>query len=82
MLLYIIDLIITTYTFMLLARIIGSWFPNFSHTRFMHFLSFYTDPYLNLFRKVIPPLGPIDISAMFAFVFLQVFQFFLNWLLR
>lgn len=81
MLLYIIDLVITTYTFMLLARILGSWFPGFAKTRFMYFLSFYTDPYLNLFRKIIPPLGPIDISPMFAFVLLQFFQIFLNWFL-
>jgi DNA (cytosine-5)-methyltransferase 1 len=33
----------------------------------MQFISFYTDPYLNLFRRFIPPLGMIDISPIIAF---------------
>ncbi|MGB5594536.1 MAG: YggT family protein, partial [Crocosphaera sp.] len=30
-----------------------------------------TDPYLNIFRSIIPPLGGIDISAILAILALQ-----------
>ncbi len=74
-----IDLIFTVYMAMLFVRILGSWLPELQGTRWMQFVSFYTDPYLNMFRKIIPPLGMIDISPIFAFLCLgfleQVFKF-------
>ena len=33
-----------------------------------------TDPYLNMFRGVIPPIGGIDLSAILAFIALRVLQ--------
>jgi YggT family protein len=77
MILYIVNTLFTTYTFMLLARVLGTWIPGFANSRFMHFLSFYTDPYLNLFRKIIPPLGMLDLSPMVAFFVLQIVQWVL-----
>ncbi|NGX61890.1 MAG: hypothetical protein K940chlam9_01381 [Chlamydiae bacterium] len=74
---YILSVLFTTYTFMLLARILGSWIPRFAESRFMRFLAFYTDPYLNLFRRFIPPLGMIDISPIVAFFALQLIQWVL-----
>jgi len=59
---------------MLFARILGSWVPDLQRTRFMQFIAFYTDPYLNLFRKFIPPLGMIDISPIVAFICLSFIQ--------
>lgn len=64
----IIDKLFLVYTIMLFVRILGSWIPELQGTRFMQFISFYTDPYLNLFRKLIPPLGMIDISPLIAFI--------------
>ena len=32
------------------------------------------DPYLNLFRRFIPPIGPIDISPILAIVVLYVIE--------
>jgi YggT family protein len=74
MMLYILKILFTTYTFMLLARVFGSWFPNFAQSRLMRFIAFYTDPYLNIFRKIIPPLGMLDISPMIAFFALQLIR--------
>ena len=45
------------YTGFILVRIIGSWFPSFAGHKLMRFVAFYTDPYLNLFRRFIPPIG-------------------------
>jgi YggT family protein len=63
------------YTGFLLVRIIGSWFPSFAHTKLMQFVAFYTDPYLNLFRRIVPPIGgTLDISPILAFIGLQIME--------
>lgn len=71
MIVYLISLAFTVYFYMLLGRVIGSWFPRFARSRAMRFLGFYTDPYLNLFRRIIPPIGMVDISPIVAFFALQ-----------
>jgi YggT family protein len=72
-----IHYLFVAYTFLIMARIIGSWFPSFAHSQAMRFVSFYTDPYLNLFRKIIPPLGALDISPILAFFALQILEGFI-----
>jgi len=71
---YIIDKLFLAYTIMLFIRILGSWIPELQSSRFMQFVSFYTDPYLNLFRRFIPPLGMIDFSPVIAFIALGVLE--------
>jgi YggT family protein len=70
----VIDLLFWVYLLMLFGRILGSWLPEFQGTRFMMFIAFYTDPYLNFFRRFIPPLGMIDISPIVAFFFLNIIE--------
>ncbi|MBA3238691.1 MAG: YggT family protein [Parachlamydiaceae bacterium] len=70
-----IDTVFLVYWLLLLVRIFGSWFPEFSRSRLMQFVAFYTDPYLNIFRRIIPPLGMLDISPIIAFIALQIIQF-------
>lgn len=72
--LQIIQFIFQGYTFMLFARIIGSWLPQLNEYKIMQFICYYTDPYLNFFRRFIPPLGMIDISPIFAFICLNFLQ--------
>lgn len=60
------------YTLMIMARLIASWFPSSYNSRFFQLIGFYTDPYLNLFRKVIPPIGVLDLSPMLAIIALQL----------
>ncbi len=70
-----IRLIFFAYTLMLLARVIGTWFPKFSGSRFMLFISHYTDPYLNFFRRFIPLIGGvIDLSPLVGFIALQLLE--------
>jgi len=60
---------------MIAVRIIGSWFPVFSQNGMMRFLRVYTDPYLNLFRRVIPPIGGVfDLTPLLAFFGLQLLE--------
>jgi YggT family protein len=74
MLYKIIDSLFWIYTLMLMARVLSSWFRELEEHPIIRFISFYTDPYLNLFRRLIPPLGPVDISPMIAFFALQFLE--------
>lgn len=70
-----IHLLFLCYTILLFIRVIGSWFPAWQHHSFFRFIAHYTDPYLYLFRKVIPPIGGVlDISPIIAFVILQIVE--------
>ncbi|MDZ8029000.1 MAG: YggT family protein [Nostoc sp. SerVER01] len=73
------ELLITTlatftqiYTFLLLIRVLLTWFPTINwYDQPFAALSQITDPYLNVFRSFIPPLGGIDFSPMLAILLLQ-----------
>lgn len=81
MIIQFVSVVFQIYTLMLFGRILGSWVPEFQDTQIMRFIAFYTDPYLNLFRRVIPPLGMIDISPIFAFIALELLRsLIIGWL--
>lgn len=69
-----INILFQIYTLMLFARILTSWLPELHEYRIVKFICHYTDPYLNFFRRFIPPLGMIDISPILAFLCLGVVQ--------
>ena len=72
---YIVGLVFSAFTIMLFVVVIGSWFPNFQRSRVMRAVRFYVDPYLNLFRKIIPPIGgTLDLSPLFAFISLSILE--------
>ncbi|MBD1860241.1 MULTISPECIES: YggT family protein [Trichocoleus] len=60
------------YVVLLIFRILLSWFPNISWSDPpFSIVSQLTDPYLNLFRSFIPPLGGMDFSPILAIFLLQ-----------
>ena len=60
------------YFILIFARILLTWMPRIPYNRglraVIEFITEMTDPYLNLFRRVIPPLGgggfALDLSPM------------------
>jgi YggT family protein len=63
------------YSLILLVRVLLSWFPNMDWSNpVLSTVSSITDPYLNAFRGLIPPIGGLDISAILAFLALNVGQ--------
>jgi YggT family protein len=63
------------YTALLFIRILLSWFPTIDWlSPPFSILSQLTDPYLNIFRNIIPPLGGMDFSPILALLLLQVVQ--------
>ena len=69
----VLAMTIKYYSFALLIRILLSWFPNLDWSNpILSTISSITDPYLNIFRGIIPPLGGIDFSAILAIITLQL----------
>jgi len=64
---------ITIYTYLLIIRVLLTWFPTVNwYNQPFAALSQITDPYLNLFRSIIPPIGGLDLSTLLAIILLQV----------
>lgn len=75
---YIIHILFVAYTVLLFVRIVTSWFPHWQAHHLVRFVSFYTDPYLNLFRRLLPPLGGVlDISPILGFFVLRIVEMIL-----
>ncbi|KAJ4866856.1 YGGT family protein [Raphanus sativus] len=60
------------YSNVLVLRLVLTWFPT-APPVIVSPLSTLCDPYLNLFRGVIPPLGGLDLSPILAFLVLNAF---------
>ncbi|MCS5690726.1 YggT family protein [Cyanobium sp. FGCU-6] len=66
---------LSIYLLVLLVRVLLSWFPNLDWSNpLLSGVSAITDPYLNAFRGLIPPVGGLDLSALVAFLALQLTQ--------
>jgi YggT family protein len=60
------------YLILLTIRILLGWFPNIDWMRQpFSALRQLTDPYLDIFRSFIPPLGGLDFSPILGFFLLQ-----------
>ncbi len=75
-----LDALITVYTIMIFAYILFSLVQTagvrIPYNRFtsavIGFLNDAVEPYLAIFRRIIPPLGPLDLSPIVAIILLQV----------
>mgnify|MGYP001344739784 CR=1 FL=1 len=67
-----IDLFFNIYTFMVFIYILMSWVPNLRESSFGEILGKFVEPVLAPFRKIIPPLGIIDISPIVALLALRL----------
>lgn len=66
---------VSIYTFLIFIRVVSSWFPNLYRYGFFRFVAKLVDPYLNLFRRWIPPIGGVlDLSPLLAFFALQIVE--------
>lgn len=67
----IIATIINYYSWALIIYILLSWFPGARESAIGQFLARICEPYLEPFRKIIPPLGMLDISPIVAILVLK-----------
>lgn len=70
------------YSLLILARVVLSWFPQVARYPMIRFLFSLVDPYLNFFRRFIPPIGGmIDLSPIVAFFALSLLEKIILWIL-
>ncbi len=67
------------YVILILIRVLMSWIPRMPYNpalrSVLDFISETTDPYLNLFRRIIPPIGGgLDLSPMIGIVVLYILR--------
>ncbi|MFN2469076.1 MAG: YggT family protein [Gaiellaceae bacterium] len=81
-----VHVFILVYLLLVFAHILLSWFQLPYRPwlyRIRQFLTDVCEPYLRLFRRVLPPLGPLDLSPVVAvFVLVILDQLLLNLLDR
>lgn len=83
MLQQIIHITFFAYTILIAVRLIGSWVPEFATQPWMLFIAQLTDPYLNLFRRIIPPIGGVlDFSPILGFIVLRFAESFLKMIIK
>ncbi|UCZ51616.1 YggT family protein [Bacillus shivajii] len=69
----------TLFYFLMFFYIISSWFPALRENQFGQMVAKIVEPYLSIFRKVIPPIGMIDISPLIGII---LFRFISDFALR
>ena len=75
-----VEALFIVYFVLIFVRILLTWVPRMPYNRYLRatvgFIEEVTDPYLNVFRRFIPPLGgggfALDLSPMLAMVLLYV----------
>ncbi|WP_139489934.1 YggT family protein [Brevibacillus dissolubilis] len=70
----VISFAFTIYRYMVIAYILMSWVPQMRDTPIGQLLERLVEPFLAPFRRIIPPLGMIDLSpivAIFALYFAE-----------
>ncbi|TBW68365.1 YggT family protein, partial [Staphylococcus capitis] len=75
-------LLVQIYYWGMIIYFFTSWVPNIRESVVGRFLSSIYEPYLEPFRKIIPPLGMIDISSLVALFVLILFQWGLDSIFR
>lgn len=60
------------YNWLIFIRVILSWFRHNPYHPVIRFVYEITEPVLGLFRRIIPPLGVIDLSPLVALLAIEV----------
>ena len=74
-----VEALFLVYLVLIFIRVLLSWVPRIPYNVYLRaavrFVEETTDPYLNLFRRVIPPIGGrLDISPILAIFLLLIVQ--------
>lgn len=69
----LIHQLFNVYSWLLLARVIMSWFQVDPYNPAVQFIGKVTDPVLRWFRGLLP-MGPVDFSPMLAFFAVRIVQ--------
>jgi YggT family protein len=74
-----VNVFIWVYLLLIFAYVITSWIQMpYSLSGVQRFLRDVCEPYLRIFRRFVPPLGPLDLSPIVAVGALLLIQYLLN----
>jgi YggT family protein len=85
-----VNALFTVYLILILIRIVLSWIPRLPYNQVLNagvtFVHDVTDPYLRLFRRLIPPVGgggfALDLSPIIGIIVLYIVQAIVVGLIR
>jgi len=88
-LIWLIDTVFGLYTFVIIAAVVSSWLIAFgvlntaNHLvrQIVHVLDALTDPLFRRVRKIIPPIGGLDLSPIVVLIGVQFVNYVLDNLL-
>ncbi len=70
-----VDVFVGVYVLLIFVYVLTSWIRlPYSLNRLQRFLYDVCDPYLRLFRRILPSLGPIDLSPIVGVIVLVAFE--------
>ena len=77
-----VNALFVVYLILIFIRILLSWIPRLPYNPVLHavvtFVHDVTDPYLNVFRRVLPPVGgggfALDLSPIIAIILLYILR--------
>ena len=73
----LVNTALTIYTWVLIIRVLITWVSPDPFNPVVQFLNRATDPVLEPIRRIIPPIGFLDITPLIALLLLQAVQHFL-----
>jgi YggT family protein len=85
-----VEALFLVYLILIFARVLLSWIPRLPYNVYLRavvtFIEQTVDPYLNLFRRILPPLGSrgfaLDLSPIIAIILLLIMQSIVVGLIR
>jgi YggT family protein len=70
-----IQVFVGVYVLLIFAYILSSWIRMpYSLNKLQRFLYDVCEPYLRLYRRILPPLGPLDLSPIVAVIVLVLLE--------
>ena len=75
-----INVFISVYALVVFVYVLTSWIPRmpYSLNPVVRFLNDVCEPYLRLWRRILPSMGPLDLSPMVGIFALVVFDRIIN----
>jgi len=71
--------LLLTYFVLIIAMVLVSWFARSSRHPLIPLIYQLTEPVLRPIQKLLPPLGGIDLSPLFALIALRALLLLLGW---
>lgn len=75
----LVMMLLLTYTVVIIVSVILSWLGPRARHPIVPLIYQLTEPVLRPFRKVIPPIGGIDLSPLFALIAIRFLMLLLGW---